>query len=728
MSAHPELGRRPRRTLRFWAGANALYGLTLAGVVLRFVPWKWPAASLVLLTFFALHVATAPGLWRAQRWAYRLAVGAAFVGLGLAVVAVTGLVSSWAFLKGVYGSFGEGASLVSLLLAATVAQVLGLYPALLLRALLQADLRTHFGGARAAGVLLGMLLALPPVLAFDTWGRYRMPEAPGWSMQTAEAALAFVRAHLEGRAPGGGSGVTAEQTDELFVSLFVAGRVVARAHGRGTTEEALAQIVQSLGADPRALAGARLKLDRVRGHAPLLTWPAFAQALAFDPGRDGVRARQGHTLLPDDVIAADVAGAAPLLPFLREVRLGVSPAWLRARLAVAEDAPLERVAVESFIECPGAPGIATCRVERGVVQLPAQTSAQAALRAGHYLLTHQKPDGAFVYIYEPWSDRERPAGYNLARHAGTAYTLAILHGAFPDQGFDRASARALGWLAARLRPVCGGRTCLPEGGLAKTGNNALALLAFVTHQAHTQDTQWQHVAQQLAQMLGSLMRENGDLAPGFDLATNAPNVTLPPQMFATEEAAFALVEAARVLSAPAHLAEAERILGFLTGPKYAHFLGRFTYGVDSWTCMAVAALPPPRAHDAWVDFCLGYADFLGRLQLQPDEDKPAFTGHYGFSHVLVPQAPAAAGFAEALTATLAVARQRNRAPVALETQVKRALAALARDQLRPGNDYLAAVPAASWGAVRRSVVESEVRVDFVQHAAAALVRGAALGL
>lgn len=264
--------------------------------------------------------------------------------------------------------------------------------------------------------------------------------------------------------------------------------------------------------------------------------------------------------------------------------------------------------------------------------------------------------------------------------------------------------------------------------MARVGPNALALLALVTYQQASGDSTWIKQAGDVAAFLLQQQKPNGDLVSAFDVVQGQPAAQTPAQMFATEEAAMALASAAQILHDAKLQAAATRALDFLTGEKYSDFLGRFSYGVDSWTCMAVEAWPHDKVKSDWVDFCLGYADFLSRLQFSPSERAGTFTGHYGFSHILIPQAPAAAGFAEALTAVLALAKRDHRDVAALQTQVTRALQALAREQIRPGNDYLAPVPAAAWGGIRRSVVESEVRIDFVQHAASALARGSALGI
>ena len=55
-----------------------------------------------------------------------------------------------------------------------------------------------------------------------------------------------------------------------------------------------------------------------------------------------------------------------------------------------------------------------------------------------------------------------------------------------------------------------------------------------------------------------------------------------------------------------------------------------------------------------------------------------------------------------------------------------ALDALTRDQIRSDNAWLMPDPKNADGGIRRSLVESEVRIDFTQHAISALIRGAVL--
>jgi hypothetical protein len=196
-------------------------------------------------------------------------------------------------------------------------------------------------------------------------------------------------------------------------------------------------------------------------------------------------------------------------------------------------------------------------------------------------------------------------------------------------------------------------------------------------------------------------------------------------MFASEEAAFGLVLADQVLGEPGAREAARRALDYLTGPKYGGFFaGQFIYGADAWTCVAADQAWPVLSSPRYLDFCLGYASFLRRLQFAPAGWPPGFAGHYGFSALMVPQAPAAGGFSESVVATLDLARHYHQDHPELVAQLHAGLDALVRDQIRPDNDWMMPHPDQALGGIRRSLVEQEIRIDFPQHAIAAWLRGA----
>jgi hypothetical protein len=626
-----------------------------------------------------------------------------------------------------------------LLVAGMVFEVLGLYPALRLRGLLRPEVRQVMHAGRAALVVALAMVAVPLPVGAVVHARFHLAPLPPLPASALSASLALVRAQLEERAEVAASAALAQVPlgpGPLFVSLWRDGKLVARVSAGGASLADAAvmagrRLREALGTAP---AQGRIKIDRVTARGPVLrSWP-LAFALGFDPGLDGlVDADDRPIFLGDDVLRAAVAGAAAPLPALSELRIGLDVAWMEGKIQDARARPpLGRVRTEGWIESTDG----AAPVYRGNVASTAssQGTLAAALAGADYMLRQVESDGRFRYRYQPLADDgfgDPGTDYSFARHAGAAYGLAVLFGQTGQTRFRDGALDALGWLARQIPPSCGtaaGRLCLVEDGRVAFGPSALAAIAMFEYQRRTSDRRFEELALGLTAFLQDRQRVDGDFDHGFDAAADRV-LPGPPRLFASEQAALALVLAHRVAGRATALGAAERALDFLTGRKYDFWLGRFVYGADHWTCIAAEEAWPALSHPQYLDFCRGYARFMHRLQYQPAPDRAPrdFTGHYGFGYQLVPQAPATAGFAEALLSTIALARHHGEEPADLVADARLALGALVREQLRDDNSYLAHRPDRARGGFRRSLVEPEIRIDFVQHAATALARAASLG-
>jgi hypothetical protein len=220
-----------------------------------------------------------------------------------------------------------------------------------------------------------------------------------------------------------------------------------------------------------------------------------------------------------------------------------------------------------------------------------------------------------------------------------------------------------------------------------------------------------------------MQRADGEFHHAYDIRRQTPH-SEQRLLYASEQAALALVMAYKAFADSRSLQGAERALDFLTGAKYAYFAGWFSYGEDHWTCIAAEEAWPHLTSRRYVDFCRSYAAYLRRLQYAATH--PVFAGQYGFSYVFVPQTAAAAGYTEAMISTYQLSVHHGQDDAVLKAQVLAALEALRRDQLRDDNSYLATSPRDASGGVRRSIVQQDVRLDFTQHALSALIRGAEL--
>ncbi len=733
------------KTLRFWAICDGIYAVTLTLLLLFVVPWKFAAANLTGVGYAGAILFGTPLLWRARRAGYRLAVITSALGLLAGITCTTGLVLSWAYLRAIYGVFGMGASIVSLFLAATVFQILGLYPALRLRMLLRKNTRTQFGTPIRTTPIVAALVLVPFLLSAWLHERHAMTSVGAIPQPTRDAALRWTRAILNHTTPD--PALKALMTEHprgpgpLTLVLFANGRAQVRIPiGKWDEPSDLFTAVDSaahqLAQHPAAIVhgNGRLKFDRSVARGPVLSQSDAILALSIDPGRDGLQSAETpeKRVYPDEFILTDSYGNAPLLPFLDEVRLGVDVRWIRQYLGLQQGAKLERFRTEAWIEC----GTKSCPVERGNPTLTTVNPLASAKAAGAFITRASQPDGTFAYLYRPYTHTFVPAAYNLTRHAGTAYSLAMLEGLTYTQELGAVTDRALLWMANRVARPCGGdrqTACVAEGDApnrkANLGTNALYLVALTERLALRPDPNFQGLARDLLSFVRSMQKPNGDFFHNFDVSTQRILQDDAPQMFCSEEAALALVKAGIYFKQKATLQAAERALDHLTTTKYDYFLGRFTFGIDTWTCMAADAafasdlqgLKKP----SYLDFCLGYADFLQRLQFVPGQSSGLdFDGHFGFSNILIPQAPAAAGFAEALGAVRSLARAHGVPTPVLDAQVSLAIHALARDQIRADNNHQVLNPMFAEGGIRRSLVESEIRIDFVQHALSAFVRAA----
>ncbi len=721
------------RTMRTWAWISAGHGVAIMITMSILVPWKTAWFNAACLGYAVLQGTVAVGLWRRQLWGWRLGLASGLIGVASGILVVTGLLLSWAYLRGIYGSFGYGAALASLLLAAVAFQVLGLVPAMQLRALLRREVRRDFRPAKAVRRTIALLLIVPLVLALLLSRLSRLTPIEAVPVPARAQSIAVLRAalnHAERPLAATLAGVPLGP-GPLYVSLWDRGELVVRVRGDGADlAAAVDAAAAALRRHPTLAASdsttARLKVDRVSAVGTMLSEALPIVALSVVPGQDGLRRRDvtaEKVLLPDDMIRNNRFGLVPVLPRFREIRLGLDAMWALAQLSGPQGA-LERLIFESWVESRRG----ALPVVRGNTPIASAAPADftaAAVQAGEFILRQQRHDGQFYYIYYAFDHRHvGTSRRSLARHAGAIYSLSQLYGHTQERRVARGAADAARWLLKHYSRPCGaGRRCIARGRYPRLGHTALTVIALLEYQRATKHAEFEAAARQLSAFVLAMQRADGEFYHVYDVRRQAPKPQ-PRLMFASEQAALALLMAHDVFADARYLEGAKRALDFLTGPKYADFLGWFIYGADHWTCIAVEEAWPRLTSRRYLDFCRGYAAFIRRMQFGSDDR--AFAGHYGFSHLLVPQAPATAGFTEALIATYKLSLHHEQPDKVLQAQTRVALEALRRDQLRDDNSYLAKSAPHARGGVRRSLVQQDVRLDFTQHALSALIHGAAL--
>jgi hypothetical protein len=589
-------------------------------------------------------------------------------------------------------------------------------------------------------------------LWLGVWRWARMPSHAPLDEAQRKAAMAILRDGLD-RKP---VGAQLPPLDDVAVAqLFLDGKPVQRAEARDFV--ALANALRRSTLDDAARARARIKLDLVRGRAPMLSWPDPLFALSMVPGLDGVGVRYGDRealLLPDDLTRADLLAGQHPLPQL-ELEIGLDTdglvALAKERLGGDVDAGQLRwfrFRCESYVEpASHLHGGAPLPVVRGNTPGPAlgkQALVDGAHAGGRYLIAHLAPDGRFEYEYDVVGDKHHgsPDDYSIPRHAGAVYFLSQLYAATKDPAVVDAAERALWFLAERSKGGCdrGPRACVgePGAGLVDLGSSAMALLAAAEFRKATGKSDFDAWANRLAAFLLYMQVPSGDfrhLYRTFD--DQRDEVTKLP--YYSGEATLALAKWSTQSAPPPALKAkwidaADRGLDYLTDGAYDYFAGQFFFGEDHWTCMAADAMwdALPDAHRRrYARFCDRFAEFLRRMQFEPGDpvvaEQPDFLGAYGLSPILPPHATPVGSRSET---TISIWRMQRRlgSPDAETTrkQVLLGMQFLLSRQITDDAAYLMPNPDEARGGLTMSDVKRYIRIDFIQHSCSAMLRAVEL--
>jgi len=320
-------------------------------------------------------------------------------------------------------------------------------------------------------------------------------------------------------------------------------------------------------------------------------------------------------------------------------------------------------------------------------------------------------------------------GYDWPRHAGATYFLAQAASRSHDADLTAATLRAAALLRAQMAS-CGAQRCVVDSSLADLGSSALATLAFAEIALEGIDPSYGADASDLAAFLRAQQRADGEFMHRFDREASRPVDV--QYLYYSGEATLALSRVHRLVGDARDLEAAKHALARLAGPAWSFFGSRYYFGEEHWSCEAMADLWDRSPDGKALDFCLRWLAFWRRAQQTASDTPYDAEGGYGVGPVQVPPLTPVASRCEAGLATLAVARRAGIAQdvlAPLEAQMARSIGLLLRQQIRdasPKRLGLLADTRAVDGAFPSSEVDWTLRVDFAQHAGAAMLARAFL--
>ena len=324
----------------------------------------------------------------------------------------------------------------------------------------------------------------------------------------------------------------------------------------------------------------------------------------------------------------------------------------------------------------------------------------------------------------------------MPRQAGTSFALCE-YGA-RDRKTRKAIGRSLRLMARHARKHGDDDelrllTKSKKDKRAALGSTALPLIAFARCRERI-GPRHDKLMGGMARALLLMQDEGGVFATSFDRKQERP-VEGPETLFADGQAIFALSILEKIAAEDEEAAitwpelpvlheSVERSMEHYAHDYWDHPLAQFFWIEENWHCLAARASLDHHRHDAYERMCLDYNRYKLRLAL--DEQSavvPEFRGAYGFGNVISPHNTATAGLGEGLAAGIEIAERRGEDSEPMRRAMKGVQRFLIAQQWRGDETFALLRTPSPLGAWSESMVSPTIRIDYVQHAMAALASG-----
>lgn len=732
-SSSPPGPKQPSTRARVFYGLLDLVSAAAVATMVRVLwsgSWFWPVAMSV---WAGLLLASAVGLFsgsRAGRFAARLA---AVYQLGFLGVLIAGLLSSAAYLWGLYGEVGIGIAVVLLMILALLIEVVGLLPIFKLRSIgvfeQQPRAFRKIWPTTTVALILGVALYCMTVYArasFEPWE----PTPATARDAMSRHLLAVVSNEAAPPLPPD----LGDADDHWVIRVYRDGKIEKRVEVGGDLVAATKAAASALSRESYAPGRRKaIAIDRIVADTDIDESIAILAALSIVPGLDGITGKidgRQFTITPHELVLRRMLSEFTPIPFISDFTAGVRLDTARRVLCSNAGQPpdcevtdLHRVRTESWVHYDDE----TFDVFRGrPVEERAPTAADAragALAGGNYVLRALKRDGRFQYKLYPETGKTSMDPYGVPRHAGTTWFLLELGEATGKTHFLQGAQRALDWLEQRLSDCGDGLRCVVEGGSATLGSQALPLIAFSTHARITGSDRYATTIDQLAEVVMRLQQDNGDFDFVLDLATGRP-VPGPRMLYAAGQAALALAISGQVTNDSRHLQGARKALDFMAGPYWDFFVSDLFFIAEHWTCLAADEVHRLYGDPAHARLCRQIAGFDQHLQhVEGETTFPDYVGGVGFSPFFPPYTTSTAARTESLIAAYRISERQGHPDPKLRRGIAASIAFLLHNQYGPRDTYPFPSSWAALGGVPWNYLDPVIRIDTVQHSGAVMLRG-----
>ncbi|MCP4602636.1 MAG: hypothetical protein GY847_19330 [Proteobacteria bacterium] len=478
----------------------------------------------------------------------------------------------------------------------------------------------------------------------------------------------------------------------------------------------------------------RLQLDFVISEGWIPEGGLLA-SLAFVEGRDGISGVVGERrvyLPPSELIRNGKYGSFMPLPDLdRKFRIGIDIERVKKtikhqgkRVDIRGDEVTEVARFRSLTVVEGE-DLAPRRLFKGTVERPQVTRSRvraSVLAGARYLKRVLRDDGIYRYYYNPVRDRDEKGKYNWPRHAGVTYSLALVGRLLNRPEFIETALKALERFEEQLADGPDGSQCLMSGGKCYLGSSALGLLALAEYRIASNDDRFDDSARRVARFLVSMQKEDGFFYHDWYPDRGIDKELM--KLYASQQAVFALARYAEAVGDNDALEKAVEGMNFLAGPYWNHFLGTFFFGQEHWTCLAAEEVFMARPKKEYANLCHGIGVHYDNLTHKSDstpyiED----IGGMSVTHLFTPHLGGTATAAEAMVSAVKLGEAVGRDAASIREQLKATYGFLIQGQVTAHDTFWMHRPGLAMGGFFETQTKTKIRIDNVQHAISAMVRG-----
>ena len=556
----------------------------------------------------------------------------------------------------------------------------------------------------------------------------------------AKNALQFLRQDMENAGKGALPPDLEEVRNTPVTAVFTVWQEGVRDRVDQATEAPLRDVLKRFGA-VASLYKKKLQRSRVRLQLDVVAeegWipqDGLLASLAFVEGRDGVSgivAGKRVYLPPSELIRNRKYGSfRPLPKYDGKFRIGVDLDKTRRtirhqakRIGIEGESvsELARFRALSIVE---GEDLAPRRLLKGTVERPPVSRAEvltAVLRGARYLVRALRDDGMYRYHYNPLADKEFRDPYNWPRHAGVTYSLALVGRLLEKQEFVEAARKSLVTLEKQMTPGPEGSLCLMSKKKCYLGSSALSLLALAEYRIASGDGQYDTLAMRLARFLLYMQKTDGLFYHDWYPEKGIDKELM--KLYASQQAIFALARFAEASGEKDALAAAEKGMDTLAGPYWDHFLGSYFFGQEHWTCLAAEEVYRARPRAEYAELCYGIGQHYDRITHNVGETPFAEdVGGMSITHFFTPHLGGTATAAEAMVSSVVLGESIGQDTAALREQLRCTFGFLIQGQVSIHDSFWLRDPTFAVGGILEMQSRPKVRIDNVQHAISAMVRG-----